>query len=388
MTKVSVNAPKTPVTEGSSGIATATLPNMCKMPGPPAPFIPTPLPNIGKSGQDPKNYSKTVTIEGKKVATRGSTFGSMGDVASKGTGGGLISSNVEGPTRFVGPGSMDVKIEGKNVQLLGDPMLNNCGPSGTPANSATMLGIIQTTGLVTAVDGKDPCPICNKQHDPLEEKEGPEGTKADASALASKLDAMVKAKKRRHLATMLGVVQCKCGQKYADQSAVTFHEFHDAVKELGWHAPTGVVSIDIGDKEDTHYNATRGHVRSLFLKRFDNSSTAAETWAEAEVIARESDLTRPPHPAYPPGTCAAQKAMMLAWTGGAYPGALTEQWFHSKGKAVSAIIYFIDASTGEIVKDRYFSHGETVPPCRTCEAIIPLMLCPGEEKEAQCQHTD
>ncbi|HYO53837.1 hypothetical protein [Archangium sp.] len=28
---------------------------------------------------------------------------------------------------------MDVKVEGKNVQLLGDPMLNNCGPSGSPA---------------------------------------------------------------------------------------------------------------------------------------------------------------------------------------------------------------------------------------------------------------
>jgi len=54
----------------------------------------------------------------------------MGDVASKGTGGGIVSANVEGPTSFVGPGSMNVKIEGKNVQLLGDPMFNNCGPKG------------------------------------------------------------------------------------------------------------------------------------------------------------------------------------------------------------------------------------------------------------------
>lgn len=154
MPKVTVNAPKTPVTEDSNGVAAATLPNVCKMPGPPAPFVPTPLPNIGKSGTDPKNYSKSVTIEGKKVAIRGATFGSMGDVASKGTGGGVVSSNVEGPTSFVGPGSMDVKIEGKNVQLLGDPMLNNCGPSGSPANAATMMGVIQPGGLVTAVDGK------------------------------------------------------------------------------------------------------------------------------------------------------------------------------------------------------------------------------------------
>ena len=78
MAKVSVNAPKTPVTEGSNGMAAATLPNVCKMPGPPAPFVPTPLPNIGRSGLDPKNYSKSVTIEGKEVAIRGATFGSMG----------------------------------------------------------------------------------------------------------------------------------------------------------------------------------------------------------------------------------------------------------------------------------------------------------------------
>ncbi len=45
----------------------------------------------------------------------------MGDVASQGTGGGIVSNNVQGPTSFIGPGSMNVKIEGKNVQLLGEP---------------------------------------------------------------------------------------------------------------------------------------------------------------------------------------------------------------------------------------------------------------------------
>ena len=134
---VSVNPPKTPVTKGSSGVATATVPNICKMPGPPAPFVPAPLPNIGKSGKSPKGYSKKVKIEDKAVAIKGASFKSMGDIASKGTGGGMISANTEGPTKFVGPGSMDVKIEGKNVQLLSDPMLNNCGPSGSPPNAAT-----------------------------------------------------------------------------------------------------------------------------------------------------------------------------------------------------------------------------------------------------------
>ena len=153
MTSVTVNPPKTPVTEGSNGVAAATLPNMCKMPGPPAPFVPTPLPNVGTSGTQPENYSKSVTIEGKRVAIKGATFGSKGDVASKATGGGMSSSNVEGPTRFVGPGSMNVKIEGKNVHLLGDPMLNNCGPGGSPANSATLMGTVQANGFVMTVTG-------------------------------------------------------------------------------------------------------------------------------------------------------------------------------------------------------------------------------------------
>ncbi|WPB72815.1 PAAR-like domain-containing protein [Archangium violaceum] len=140
---VSVNSPKTPVTEGSVGIAAATLPNMCKMPGPPAPFVPAPLPNIGKSGDSPKGYSTSVTIEGHAIAIKGASFGSMGDAASKGTGGGLTSANTHGPTKFIGPGSLNVKVEGKNVQLLGDPMMNNCGPGGSPSNSATLSGLSQ-----------------------------------------------------------------------------------------------------------------------------------------------------------------------------------------------------------------------------------------------------
>jgi len=143
MSTVSVNSPKTPVTKGSRGIAQATIPNICKMPGPPAPFVPTPLPNIGQSGKNPQGYSTTVKVEGEPVAIQGASFGSSGDIASQGTGGGIVSNNVEGPTKFIGPGSFNVKIEGKNVHFLGDPMMNNCGPSGSPANAATMMGVNQ-----------------------------------------------------------------------------------------------------------------------------------------------------------------------------------------------------------------------------------------------------
>lgn len=153
MSSVGIHPPKTPVTKGSTGVAAATLPNVCKMPGPPAPFVPSPLPNIAKSGNSPKGYSKNVKIEGHTVAIRGASFKSMGDMASKGTGGGLVSANTHGPAKFITPGSLTVSIEGKSVHLLGEPMLNNCAPSGSPPNTgATMMGVMQGIGTPVNTD--------------------------------------------------------------------------------------------------------------------------------------------------------------------------------------------------------------------------------------------
>jgi Domain of unknown function (DUF4150) len=153
---VGVNPPKTPVTKGSSGVATATLPNICKMPGPPAPFVPAPLPNMGKSGDKPDGYTTTVEVESNPVAIKGASFCSFGDIASKGTGGGMVSANTHGPCKFIGPGSMDVKFEGGNVQLLSDPMTNNGAGSGTPANSGTAMGLLQTATAMNPAN-KDIC---------------------------------------------------------------------------------------------------------------------------------------------------------------------------------------------------------------------------------------
>lgn len=148
MSSVAIHPPKTPVTKGSNSISAATLPNVCKMPGPPAPFVPTPLPNIGRSALNPQGYSSSVKIEGNEVAIFGAGFGSMGDVASKGLGGGIVSMNCEGPTKFIAPGSLTVQIEGKNVHLLSDIMSNNNGPAGSPPNSATMNGTVHTPAAI------------------------------------------------------------------------------------------------------------------------------------------------------------------------------------------------------------------------------------------------
>lgn len=150
MSTIAVNPPKTPVTEGSGGKALATTPNVCKMPGPPAPFVPTPLPNLGTSGDRLTDGTTTVKFEGKKVAIKGSYFMSQpsGDVASQGTGGGLISSRTQGKTEWLAPGSMDVKAEGKNIQLLGDAMGNN---GGSPVNAAA-IKCLQDLGKIIGDD--------------------------------------------------------------------------------------------------------------------------------------------------------------------------------------------------------------------------------------------
>lgn len=143
MGTVGVNPPRTPVTKGSNGVAAATLPNVCKMPGPPAPFVPTPLPNIGKSGDNLADGTKDVKFEGQMVAIKGATFKSMGDMPSKGTGGGLISASTHGITKFVAPGSMDVKAEGGNIQLFSDATTNE---NSNPPNSGTMM-LAQATSV-------------------------------------------------------------------------------------------------------------------------------------------------------------------------------------------------------------------------------------------------
>jgi len=376
---VAINPPKTPVTAGSNGVAAATLPNVCKMPGPPAPFVPTPLPNIGKSGNSPKDYSKDVTIEGHAVAIQGATFKSIGDVASQGTGGGLISLNVEGPTSFVGPGSLDVKIEGKNVQLLSDPMLNNGGPSGTPANSGTMEGIIQD-GLVIAVD--EVCPICGEHHGKLEET--PQ-SKADAGELAAKFDAEL-IKVDGKASTMLGVVKCKCGKNYADQSGVTTIELCAAARASGINHPPGVTH-SVVDRKNANLRRVESarEIRRQIGELLAGSSLFDEALTVCSDLATMSRQDPSQGAAYPPGSCAAQKVLLLLNQEGALPQGMTERWYSSSRESTSSPIAFIDARGTEPKPAILpFAHGHTVPPCKTCVVILPLLLCPGEKVE--CSH--
>jgi hypothetical protein len=131
------------------------------MPGPPAPFVPTPLPNLGRSEDSPDGYTSTVLFDGKKVAIKGATYKSTGspDAASKGTGGGIVSSVEQGKTGFAAPGSMNVKAEGKNVQLLGDAMMNN---GSNPFNAATAPGNLQLTKRTRAIANELCAEFCDE----------------------------------------------------------------------------------------------------------------------------------------------------------------------------------------------------------------------------------
>lgn len=351
MASVYVNPPRTPVIKGN-GVAAATVPNVCKMPGPPAPFVPTPLPNIGKSGDSPKGYSKKVKIEGQPVAIRGASFGSVGDIASKGTGGGVVSSNTHGPTKFIGPGSPNVKIEGQSVHFLGDPMMNNCGPSGSPANSATMMGVITPAGRVVAVTGKDNCPICEHQHGNAVKT--PEGgtTKSVAARLANRINNP----------GMIAVVQCKCDQHYWATSRLVRNGNEIAANYCNG---SGKASTDDFKKK------IKEHVGTA------KASSVDKAWSDAEQ--RHEDSKTGGRPSHPPGTCAGPKAILGALTSSHRPKFMTERWTKDKP---AVVLYYDKISKKEVLGE--FSSGASVPPCGTCDIILPLLLCPDNGMSFMC----
>ena len=372
---VTVNPPKTPVTKGSSGTATASIPNVCKMPGPPAPFVPAPLPNIGKSGKSPQDYTKDVAVEGNAVAIRGSNFGSMGDIASKGTGGGMVSATCEGITKFVGPGSMDTKFEGGNVQFLSDPMLNNCGPGGSPPNAATLLGVLQTSGLLTPFMAEE-CPVCQRNHGALRETRA---TQADAASLANAWAAV------NGETTMLAVAHCRtCDARYAERTGRTDAAFCNAVPAPLRHR--GVGTVPQPPDWTTPFRNRLGVARFNMLRQYGRDLFA--NYRNDQV---NNDA------AYPPFSCAGQKVISLLMDRGGIPGALTERFHHNAGagNVTAGFMAYLSrrarrgprAGQPGSMNARnplraQFAHGESTPPCRTCELIVPFLMC--TQDRTQC----
>jgi len=386
MGTVTVNSPKTPVTRGSSGVASATLPNVCKMPGPPAPFVPTPLPNVGQSSDSPHGYSKQVQIEGQAVAIAGASFGSKGDIASKATGGGIVSSNTHGPTRFLGPGSFDVRIEGKNVQLLSDPTLNNCGPSGSPANAATMTGVMQTSGSVAVIYCDDTaCPLCHKTH-PI--PEGPAALKVmgplfhdlrkELAKQRPKIKRLDEVARELNVATTnlrkLDPVQlAKLPALRAECAALTNYFDSDALfrKKGRTYAFGYMVGVLICRCKAKKLIACSGTTPPGFRR-----IAAKQGFTVVEDGFQPSPAQQSVLQALGRGKweCAAPKLIQAA--GGHKAVALCEKTFNPLGDGPTVSFRCINLAGQEISMSHTFRAGESVPSCdKGCQQLLPEMVC-------------
>jgi hypothetical protein len=100
------------------------FPCVGKTPGPPAPFVPIPYPNISK-GADTDSGSKKTTANGKPLMLKDeSVFKTSNGNEAATAGGGLITSKIKGESFFF-MYSMNVKVEGKEVPRAMDIMAGN-----------------------------------------------------------------------------------------------------------------------------------------------------------------------------------------------------------------------------------------------------------------------
>lgn len=108
------------VHKGSGGMS-LVFPDVCKTPTPGGP-VPIPYPNLGKSS-DTAQGSTTVKADGQMIMLKGAKYMmTSGDEA--GTVGGVVSSTFKSEAEFM-MYSFDVKVQGKNVCRLGDPLFHN-----------------------------------------------------------------------------------------------------------------------------------------------------------------------------------------------------------------------------------------------------------------------
>ncbi|MCY1005931.1 hypothetical protein OV079_10200 [Nannocystis pusilla] len=252
-----------------------------------------------------------------------------------------------------------------------------------------MLGVVQAAGVIAIEAGK--CPVCGKDHGELKESKP---SKADAGTLAQNFKRETEATVARGLAmtpkkkayispTMLGVVHCKCGNKYADQSAMTTMEFARAADSAGMtHRDASVSYLDGAKVLDEKYADKIGAVKTGLEARL-GAAAVEPVWRIAGERADASLAGGPT--AYPPGTCAAQGAFLVMLENGHnIATAMTEQWYHPKEQPTKGKVDFWDERDGARKPgSEPFAHNSTVPPCGACELIVPLLFCSEEKTECR-----
>ncbi len=129
----------------SSGISTATIPDVCKTPSPGGP-VPIPYPNIAQSIT---LSNGTTTVKGDKAmaANKGSKF-AMSNGDNAGTVGGVKSNVFMKEATWI-LYSFDVKMDGKNAARLTDKMFHN------KENAANLAGILQSIVVTHDLDAEE-----------------------------------------------------------------------------------------------------------------------------------------------------------------------------------------------------------------------------------------
>lgn len=191
------------VHKGSNGIAKSTLPDVCKTPSPSGP-VPIPYPVIVSMSSDLKKGTKTVKVDGKKMAAiKGSEFSRCtGD--EPGTAGGVKSStNMKEATWLLY--SFDVKMDGKNACRLSDMMQMNHG------NTVCLGGVFQmpVPGSMTQ-EQKEECEQAEQARSEAEST----NPKADVTAGARFVPAAGKSVTHR-ASNLVGMKAVRPGGKYA-----------------------------------------------------------------------------------------------------------------------------------------------------------------------------
>lgn len=131
------------VHKGSEGVATATLPDVCKTPSPGGP-IPLPYLNIARSSDLAKG-TKTIKVDGGNPAAHKTSEFSRSTGDEPGTAGGVKSSTQMKEATWLSY-SYDVKFEGQGACRLSDKMLMNHG------NTACLQGVIQPPQFTPPTD--------------------------------------------------------------------------------------------------------------------------------------------------------------------------------------------------------------------------------------------
>jgi hypothetical protein len=121
------------------------VPDVCKVPAPPAPPIPTPFPNMAQCAMATGTTTKVMVMNMPALTEASKIPMTSGDEA--GVAGGVVSGTVAGPAVFK-QFSMAVKFEGKSAVMLTGMTAHNgsnanmpAGVCSAPSQTVVMLGM-------------------------------------------------------------------------------------------------------------------------------------------------------------------------------------------------------------------------------------------------------